>query len=330
MLTTHNLGLSITTPEQTLRETLQQQTGFDFVSLGCSGVADPILSTMELLGQHSTRKQYKAHQAAQWFNTDRECVVPEFSEDTRFQLNAAPLVQQIKQAQQAEATVKPIVIGPLTYLWFSSVSENDNKLHYLAPLLAVYTDLINELSAVGIEWIQFDEPVLGQTLDSEWKHALLQSYFALQRTPVKKMLACYFGKLGENLSLVRELTVDGIHLDSISAPDEALKVADLLPHYKVVSLAVVDAALPAENQVQDNLHPDTDTTESEITEKLAWLNPIYDQLGERLWLAPSCSLQYAPDCGAPQHSVNDALQQQQHLMQQLAQRLSTTQHKSAA
>jgi len=66
-----------------------------------------------------------------------------------------------------------------------------------------------------------------------------------------------------------------VHLDTISAEDEALKVADWLPNYKIISVAVVKGNQSASLNIEDTL---------------SWLKPIHDLIGNRLWLAPSCSL----------------------------------------
>lgn len=267
MITTHNLGLA-----RNHQLTEQQET---FVSVGCTGVADPMVTMMDLLGHRSEYKHFKAYQDAPWYGSNTRYVVPEFTDNTRFKLDADFLIKQIEKAKQQPSRVKPIIIGPISYLWFGEAQGDINKLDHLDSVLGVYAELLKELSDADIEWVQFDEPVLTQELNEDWKHALLQTYFHLQRSPIKKLLACYFGKLGDNLGLLRELTVDGVHLDTVSADDEALKVADWLPNYKIISVAVVDGSQVAETDFEDTL---------------AWLKPIYEILGDRLWLAPSCSL----------------------------------------
>ncbi|MGK0271680.1 MAG: 5-methyltetrahydropteroyltriglutamate--homocysteine methyltransferase [Cocleimonas sp.] len=285
MVTTHNLGLqknksrnqSEVKSAQTILKLQQQQETLDFISVGCTGVSDPMVTMMDLLGHRSEYKHFKAYKDAQWFGSEVRCVVPELTSKTRFTLDADFLIKEVHQAKQKNLDVKPIIIGPISYLWFSTAQGDVNKLDHLDLLLEVYADLLKALSDADIEWVQFDEPVLTQELNQDWKHALLQAYFHLQRSPVKKLIASSFGKLGDNLGLLRELTVDGVHLDTLSAEDEALKVADWLPSYKIVSVAVVDGRQCEETDIEDTL---------------AWLKPIHELLGDRLWLAPSCSFLY--------------------------------------
>ncbi len=277
MVTTHNLGFPIHSAKHSTHANWQQQESSDLTSLTCSGVSDPMVTMMDLLGHQSEVKHFKAYQDAQWFGTKARYVAPEFTANTRFSLDATFLINEIKASKQQGLNVKPIIIGPISYLWFGVEKDGVNKLDFLTSILPVYSDLLQAFADAGIEWVQFDEPILSQEIDEDWKHALLQAYFHFQRSPVKKLLATYFGKLGDNLPLLRELTVDGFHLDTISAEDEALKVVDWLPNYKIISLAVVDAQNSAQTDINDTL---------------AWLKPIHDLIGDRLWLAPSCSLIY--------------------------------------
>ena len=290
MVTIHNLGFPNKSSSQS--KSLQQE-GSDFVSMACSGVSDPMVTMMDLLGHQSEVKHFKAYQDAQWFGSEARCVVPELTSNTRFNLNATTLINEIKASKSQNLNIKPIIIGPVSYLWFSQAKGDVKKLDFLETILPIYSDLLQALADAGIEWVQFDEPILSQEIDEDWKHALLQAYFHLQRTPLKKLLASYFGKLGDNLPLLRELTVDGFHLDTISAEDEALKVADWLPNYKIISLAVVDGSKLAKTDIDDTL---------------AWLKPIHDLIGDRLWLAPSCSFAYLPKYISDESMIENAMQ----------------------
>jgi len=283
MVTTHNLGFPANTinrqQAQTSESVWRQQVGSDLISIGSDTVADPVAFMIDALGQRSGEDQIKPKNKSQWFGSSMDYVVPEFTEASNFSANADSLIQQVEEAQASDLTVKPVIIGPISYLWFGEAKDDMNKLDLLNSILPAYADLLARLSDVGIDWVQFDEPVLAEELSDDWKHALLQAYYDLQRAPVKKMIASYFGSLGDNLGLLRELSVDGVHIDTISADDEALKVADLLPNYKVLSVAVVDGSQHAETDFVDTL---------------AWLKTVHEIVGDRLWLAPSCSLAHLP------------------------------------
>lgn len=276
MVTTHNLGFPTSAlKRQPAQSVWQQQTESDLASVACGTAKDPMVYMMDVLGHRSGFRHFKAYSEAEWFGSQAKYVVPEFSQKSRFSLNAVTLLNEVKHAKQLGLNVKPVIIGPISYLWFGEAQDDVNKLDLLESILPVYADLLDALAEAGIEWVQLDEPVLSQELDEDWKHALLQAYFHLQRSKVKKLVASYFGKMGDNIGLLRELTVDGVHLDTISADDEALKVTDWLPNYKIISVAVIEGSQQIETDFADTL---------------AWLKPISDILGDRLWLAPSCSL----------------------------------------
>ena len=71
MVTTHNLGFpkSCFSPQQSQSQeaTWQEQSESDLLSVGCTGVADPMVTMMDLLGHRSEYKHFKAYDDAQWF-----------------------------------------------------------------------------------------------------------------------------------------------------------------------------------------------------------------------------------------------------------------------
>jgi len=260
MITTHNLGFPANTinrqQAQTSESVWRQQVGSDLISIGCDTVNDPMSFMMDLLGHQKESN----NETSQWFSSDKHYLVPEFDENSNFTAKFDALIDQVTQAKKTDLNVKPVIIGPISYLWFGEAKDNVNKLELLQ-------------------------------LNDDWKHALLQAYYDLQRVPVKKMVASYFGSLGDNLGLLRELSADGVHLDTINADDEALKVADLLPNYKVISVAVVDGSQ----------HDETD-----FVDTLSWLETIHDIAGDRLWLAPSCSLAHLPKDSVNETEIENA------------------------
>ena len=220
-----------------------------------------------------------AGEMTKWFDTNYHYIVPEFEKGISFSLNASRLLEQVKEAKKQGVNVKPVLVGPVTYLWLGKSKDDSNKLDLLDDLLLVYAQLLDALQAEGVEWVQFDEPILVTELSQEWQHALRKAYFQLGNKPVKVLLASYFGELQENLQLVCELPVAGLHLDVINAKDEVLKVIDWLPSHKILSLGVINGR---------------NIWKTDLIETLEWLEPLHERLQERLWLSPSCSLLHVP------------------------------------
>jgi 5-methyltetrahydropteroyltriglutamate--homocysteine methyltransferase len=220
-----------------------------------------------------------AGEMTKWFDTNYHYIVPEFEANTEFSLNADRLLAQISEARRQGLTPKPVIIGPVTYLWLGKAKDDTNKLSLLDSLLSVYTRLLNVLADQGIEWVQIDEPALVTELDSEWRHAFNLAYHQLKASNVKLLVTTYFGELRENLQLACELPVAGLHLDAISAADEVTRVADWLPAHKVLSLGVINGR---------------NIWKTDLNKTLDLLEPLHEKLGKRLWLAPSCSLLHVP------------------------------------
>ncbi|WP_285408713.1 5-methyltetrahydropteroyltriglutamate--homocysteine S-methyltransferase [Pseudomonas sp. FR229a] len=221
-----------------------------------------------------------AQEMTKWFDTNYHYLVPEFSADQQFQLGWEQLFEETEEARALGHNVKPVIIGPLTYLWLGKTKGTDfDKLELLDRLLPLYGQIFARLAALGVEWVQIDEPILVLDLPQDWKNAFERAYNQIQRDPLKKLLATYFGGLEENLGLAANLPVDGLHIDLVRAPDQYPTILDRLPAYKVLSLGVVNGR---------------NVWRCDLQNALATLRHAHERLGDRLWVAPSCSLLHSP------------------------------------
>ncbi|MBK1888170.1 5-methyltetrahydropteroyltriglutamate--homocysteine S-methyltransferase [Marinobacter sp. DY40_1A1] len=302
-----------TSSEQALQETAaglrsqnwQEQAGLSLAPVGDFSLYDQVLDMSATLGnlperasahEGSPLDEYfrvargrspsdsaccsvHAGEMTKWFDTNYHYIVPEFSADTNFSLNADRILVQLAEARAQGVNTKPVIIGPVTYLWLGKAKDESDRLKLLDKLLPVYTELLAKLADAGAEWVQIDEPALVTELDADWKHAFILAYHELKTAPVKLLLATYFGELRENLQLACELPVAGIHLDAISAQNEVARLADWLPAHKVLSLGVINGR---------------NIWKTDLNATLDLLEPLKEKLGERLWLAPSCSLLHVP------------------------------------
>ncbi|PSF09121.1 5-methyltetrahydropteroyltriglutamate--homocysteine S-methyltransferase [Marinobacter halophilus] len=283
----------------------QQQAKLDFAPVGEFSLYDQVLDMSVTLGNLPARVADKegseldayfraargrgandspccataAGEMTKWFDTNYHYIVPEFSADTRFELNPERLLNQLAEARAQGVQAKPVIIGPVTYLWLGKTSDGSNRLDLLERLLPAYAQLLDILADAGADWVQIDEPALVTELDANWRYAFNLAYHQLKSNRPKLLLASYFGELRGNLQLACELPVAGIHLDAVSAPDEVNRIADWLPSHKVLSLGVINGR---------------NIWKSDLTKILDWLEPVHDKLGDRLWLAPSCSLLHVP------------------------------------
>ena len=221
-----------------------------------------------------------AQEMTKWFDTNYHYLVPEFSAEQKFQLSWEQLFDEVAEAHSLGHKVKPVLIGPLTYLWLGKVKgEAFGKLELLERLLPVYGEILGRLAAQGVEWVQIDEPILVLDLPQDWKNAFERAYNLLQHAPLKKLLATYFGGLQDNLGLVVNLPVDGLHVDLVRAPEQLPLLLDRLPNYKVLSLGLVDGR---------------NVWRADLAAALALAQDAHGRFAEGLWLAPSCSLLHSP------------------------------------
>ena len=283
----------------------QQQAGLDLITVGDFTWYDHILNHSAMLGVVPERFQQPEDQIVsldtvfrmargrapagepaaacemtKWFDTNYHYIVPELHRDQTFRLATHSLFEEVLEAQQLGYAVKPVIPGPVTWLWLSKTKgESFDRLDLLNPLLDVYAEILEKLSDLGVEWVQMDEPALVLDLPSEWQHAFDIAYNRLQNGGPKKLLATYFGALDDNLSQVVNLPVDGLHIDLVRAPDQLEPVLDRLPSYKVLSAGVVDGRNIWRCDLQS------------VNEQLSGAR---ERLGDRLWVGSSCSLLHSP------------------------------------
>lgn len=283
----------------------EQQSGFDLIPVGDFSFYDQVLDMSFMLGNIPDRVRglegngldnyfrvargrsvddsacscVHAGEMTKWFDTNYHYIVPEFSAETEFLLDASRLLDQLAEARQFGVQAKPVIIGPVTYLWLGKAKDDSDKLALLPRLLPIYVTLLDQLAEQGVEWVQIDEPVLVTELTVEWQQAFVTAYDTLKSGKVKLLLATYFGQLRDNLALVCKLPVQGLHIDAINARTEIEQVIQYLPVDKVLSLGVINGR----NIWKTDLHA-----------TLEWLEPVHRVLQNRLWIAPSCSLLHVP------------------------------------
>ena len=221
-----------------------------------------------------------AQEMTKWFDSNYHYLVPEFTADQAFRLSWEQLFEEVAEARALGHAVKPVIIGPLTYLWLGKCKGGDfERLDLLERLLPVYGEILQRLKTLGVDWVQIDEPILGLDLPQAWKAGFERAYNLLQREPGRKLIATYFAGLEDNLALAAGLPVDGLHVDLVRAPEQFPVVLDWLPAYKVLSLGVVDGR---------------NVWRTDLDKALGVLQQAQARLGERLWVGSSCSLLHSP------------------------------------
>ncbi len=300
----------------------QRDAGLDFVTVGDFALYDGVANHIQLLGCEPARFAFgagetplqryfimargrsgrdecscgSAHSASpalemtKWFDTNYHYLVPEFTDATEFAVASERLFDEVAEAQALGHAVKVALIGPLTFLWLGK--GMDDKLALLERLLPVYGAILARLKAMGVAWVQVDEPILGLDLPAAWRNAFEPTYWQLNQAGAPLLLATYFSPLEENLSLACRLPVAGLHVDGVRAAHELINVADWLPAHKVLSVGIVDGR---------------NIWRTDLDGALAQLAPVLDKRAGALWLSTSCSLLHVPYSLAPESGLDSDL-----------------------
>ncbi len=222
-----------------------------------------------------------ALEMTKWFDTNYHYLVPELEAGQRFTLRGDKPVAHYLEARKLGIETRPVLIGPVTFLWLSKTVDGSDRFALLENLLPVYAQLLEKLHAAGAGWVQVDEPALVLDLPEPVREACRRAYAALAAGPRPKlMLAPYFGALGDNLALATALPVDGLHLDLVRAPEQLEAALDALPPGRMLSLGLVDGR---------------NVWRTRLDNALLLARYARTRLGaDNVCLAPSCSLLHVP------------------------------------
>ncbi|WP_067146382.1 5-methyltetrahydropteroyltriglutamate--homocysteine S-methyltransferase [Pseudotamlana agarivorans] len=226
-----------------------------------------------------------AMEMTKWFDTNYHYIVPEFEENQQFEFFSKKIIDEYQEALKLGIKTKPVLIGPVSFLLLGKEKESGfHRLELLERLLPVYFDILTELTALDVEYIQIDEPCLALNLSNQAREAISSTYIAIaERFPkLKIFLANYFDCYGENLETALQLPVDTLHLDLVRCP---LQLDDILASkyfnpYVNLSLGLIDGRNIWKNDFEASL---------KLIEKASKKLPI-----ENLWISTSCSLLHTP------------------------------------
>ncbi|SEP11349.1 5-methyltetrahydropteroyltriglutamate--homocysteine S-methyltransferase [Nitrosovibrio sp. Nv6] len=283
--------------------TLQRDNGIDLIPAGDFALYDQMLNMTALLGATPARfnagggdvgldlyfamargtANQPAMEMTKWFDTNYHYIVPEFDAHTTFRIGSSQLFNEVAEARALGISPKVVLIGPLTYLYLGKeTAPGLSRLDLLADLLPVYRDILARLASLGVEWVQIDEPLLALDLDADWLSSLEAAYAALRESGTKLpklLLTTYFEAVDNHAARLKKLPVDGLHIDLCRAPGQLDTFLDDYPAGKVLSLGVVDGR---------------NVWRADLVQAFSILSRAQSILGERLWIAPSCSLLHCP------------------------------------
>ncbi|WP_345829804.1 5-methyltetrahydropteroyltriglutamate--homocysteine S-methyltransferase [Erwinia sp. HDF1-3R] len=280
----------------------QQEAGVDLLPVGDFAWYDHVLTTSLLLGNVPARHQNKdgsidldtlfrlgrgrapggepaaAAEMTKWFNTNYHYIVPEFTKGQQFKLSWTQILDEVDEALALGHKVKPVLLGPVTYLWLGKVKgEQFDRLSLLKDILPVYQQVLAGLAKRGIEWVQIDEPALVLELPQAWLNAFKPAFDALQGK-TKLLLTTYFDSAGTNIETIRALPVQGLHVDLVHGKDDIAQLNSQIPADWLLSVGVINGR----NVWRADLS--------------SWFERLQPLIGQRnqLWIGSSCSLLHSP------------------------------------
>ena len=233
-----------------------------------------------------------AMEMTKWFDTNYHFIVPEWSADTSFKVNAKNLIAQIKEAKSQGHDIKPTLVGPITLTYLGKKKEDFGcriEKILLPKLLPAYAQLLRELAAEGVDWIQIDEPILATDVAQVWLDAFAPVYKELANTGVRIILGTYFAGVAEHVKLLGSLPVHGVHIDCVRAPEQLAVFAEQFPTNKVLSVGLIDGR---------------NVWKANLTQVIDTLEPVKAKFQNNLWIAPSCSLLHSPQDLAVEEKLN--------------------------
>lgn len=278
---------------------LQKGLGLDFIPVGDFSYYDRMLDTTVLLGAVPKRYGFNgaislddyflmargdskrpAMEMTKWFDTNYHYIVPEFTSETKFNIQPEGLLAQLDEAVSLGIPAKVVLIGPLTFLYLGKEKEAGfNRLSLLPEVIRAYQDLLQTLKKRQVSLVQIEEPALVLDLPEEWVKKLPETYAQLSANSPELLLSTYFESVDHLAGTLKGLPVQGIHLDLVRAPQQLDSFLQGYPSDKVLSLGIVDGR---------------NIWKTDLEKTLTSLEKAHQQLKDNLWLAPSCSLLHVP------------------------------------
>lgn len=279
----------------------QQDQGIDIIPVGDFTYYDHILDTAVMFGLIPTRFEYNggkvslatyydiargnakatAGEMTKWFNTNYHYIVPELN-GIKPVLTENRLLTAYREAkQELNIEGRPVLVGPYTLLKLSKGYEQEELGAWIEKLLPLYAQVLTELQAEGVTWIQIDEPIVSTTLsEDDKKHiAHIYNYLTSEVSSLNILLQTYFEAV-DDYEFVTGLPVDGIGLDFVH--DRGANLAAIskfgFPADKVLSAGVIDGR---------------GIWKADLHQKLKLLEEL-NQYAHNIIVAPSNSLLHVP------------------------------------
>ncbi|MCR2052630.1 5-methyltetrahydropteroyltriglutamate--homocysteine S-methyltransferase [Actinomyces bowdenii] len=221
-----------------------------------------------------------ALEMTKWLDSNYHYLVPEIDAETPIDYVDSAIADQVTEAAAQDAqVVRPVVVGPVSYLLLSKPSqeaaEGFHPLDRLGDVLHAYGHLLMDLQASGAPWVQFDEPAL---VADSWGvepsrilAAVREAYTWLGAVVERPqiLVAGTYGALGEALPVLGATPIEAVALDLVAGPVPAAEDLAALAGKSVVAGVVsgrniwrtdLDRALTVLEELRESLPEGTPIT----------------------------------------------------------------------
>ncbi|MDO5554374.1 MAG: 5-methyltetrahydropteroyltriglutamate--homocysteine S-methyltransferase [Planctomycetia bacterium] len=282
---------------------VQKKAGLSCVSTGDFSWYDHVLDTAVLLGvipkrfrdlpsggaelyfamaRGDQKKNIPAMEMTKWFDTNYHYIVPEIEADCSPRLSSSKIFEETREAVEAGFDVKPVLLGPISFLALAKDVDGFDRWSILPQLLAVYKEILTILSA-NCQWVQLDEPVLCSDMSEKERNHFTTAYQFLNSSNIniKILLTTYFDELDDNLDVALDSGCAGLHLDLVRGGKNLDEILNRFPENMILSAGIVEGR---------------NIWRNDYAASLDILNKIQAKLGrDRMMLASSCSLLHCPE-----------------------------------
>ena len=170
-------------------------------------------------------KEQPASAMTKWFDTNYHYLVPELSAATRIQLDDQAWLEDLRdQITRAGNTVRPVLVGPLTYLTLSRTTDGSDALDHLENIFSAYARLLPRIADRGATWVQFDEPTLVTAVDPAVQDRVRTGYEKLAAVAADKglklLVQTYYGDGDQAIKLLSGTGVEAFGVDLVAGGAE--------------------------------------------------------------------------------------------------------------
>ena len=139
------------------------------------------------------------------FRSNYHYIVPEAEDSTQIRLTGNKLWAEYAEAKELGIETKPVITGVYTLFKLCRFTGKKRADDFINAFIEAYKDVYSKCEAVGIQWLQFDEPALVQDMTEEDRELFVKMYSDIlgKKKSCKVLLQTYFGDVRDVYKLIR-------------------------------------------------------------------------------------------------------------------------------